>query len=198
MKKFRNILTAGILALTCTISAIGTTIPTSYAEETENADPTIYMDPNGVEFVDYDNTCYFSDANGNVFEFNKIYSISDGVEPPAYISSKAFPKGIVCRPYKGEEEPFYVQDCSKDLSVGDTEGTFVFEGQEYNYDLLPPSMMMFSFSKYILQLSIHIHPVNEVVLSELDFNKDGKINGQDAAILSRYTSGRSGYDKYFK
>ena len=46
---------------------------------------------------------------------------------------------------------------------------------------------------------LHTPNTDETVISaEADINKDGKINGQDAAILSRYTSGRSGYDNYFK
>ena len=30
-----------------------------------------------------------------------------------------------------------------------------------------------------------------------DINRDGKVNGMDAAFLARHTSGWSGYEKYF-
>ncbi len=180
MKKLRTLLTAGILALTSTISAIGA-IPTSYAEDTETT-------ANMIDYVDYDSTCYFSDANGTVFEFNKIYSIEEGYEFTFVDAETLFCKGVICRPYTGTEKPFYVMDCSKDLSQYDTEGTFTYEGNEYNYKLFPPAKMFPSLRRKILKMVVHILPVNEKEIARYDYNRDGNIDIRDSILFNQRIS----------
>lgn len=179
MKKLRNMLTAGIIALTTSISAMSA-IPTSYAGRqlpnmaTENA----------VEYVNYSSPSYFSDKQGNVFEFYKIYSFEDGYEFTNKDLSYSFCKGVVCKPYKGEERPQYVMDLRReDLNTWDEEGTFEFEGKEYPYSIVPPAQRIYSDCQGILLMIVHGIPCTADDIACYDVDKDGKIDIRDSILF---------------
>jgi hypothetical protein len=173
----------GIIALATTICTMAIPATTSYAEETTTNNNVKYVD-----YVDTENTCYFSDTNGTVFEFDKIYSIEEGSEFTFVNAETSFCKGVICRPYKGTEKPFYVQDCSKDLSKYDTEGTFTYEGNEYNYKLFPPAKMFPSLRRKILKMIVHVLPVNEKEIARYDYNRNGQIDLVDSIFFNKQIS----------
>lgn len=171
----------GIIALASAVSTVGLIPTTSYAK---NAYPYMAHE-NAYEYIDYEGTCYFSDPDGNVFEFNKIYSIEEGYDFYREIHKTNFAKGVVCRPYKGEKKPFYVMDCSQNLSTINNEGSFEYEGQEYSYSLIPPAKMVGSYSDLLMKLIIHLEPWDSNYIACLDYNKDGKLMIQDAILYNQ-------------
>lgn len=171
---------------------LGSTFMTSFAMNT--AAELSFQDctnPNGEEFVDYDHPSYFygpNDSEGDSpWEFYKIYSFADGIEPCAEAIAKGNCLGVVCKRCTGSTEGKFIMKYD-DMFATDQEGEFWFEDQVYQYDILSPQYMYRTYTYWMMDLIVHnIEPTYDLI-QNFDMNKDGVIRVDDVVKYNRLFS----------
>ena len=149
------------------------------------------IDDGYVEYIDTD-PCYFEDMDGNIWSFDKIYVLEEGEEFNQYVAENYTCEGVICHLYKGEETPWYVQPYNETLYTNDTDGTFEYEGTEYQYNLksnieLEPTDRTLLYRQILGYKEDVDNPLENLQLR--DFKKDGKINITDVVLFNkRYMS----------
>jgi len=137
---------------------------------------------------------YFEDQYGNWWEFYKVYEVKQGKEFDDFVVEHGDAIGVVCKLYEGEKDPNYVLPYNDELYTHDTEGTFTYNGVEYQYDITP-NVEMNSNIRWALYRKIlgYVLPDDDLTNSQLiqkyDYKKDGKIDIADVVIFNkRYMS----------
>lgn len=157
---------------------------------TVSAQPTTHTDAattskTSHEEVAWDFPRYFSSEDGTVYRFYEIYDVEDG--------STLNPSSVCREPSKGimaevidetVEKPFYVQRY-ENMSKGDTEGTFSFNGEEYQYNLVSPERLRREHREMMEKTIVHILPTDPTKIAYFDYSKDGRLMVNDLVLLNR-------------
>ena len=171
---------ATAVAAAITAATLTATATMTHAEDTEVAEKsrTSYED------IAWDSPRYFTNSDGVVFKFYEIYDIEDGEELDYHIVGRELSKGIFAEVYEDEEKPFYVQDFNK-LNEWDKEGTFIYNGEQYNYNLVCPSKLTRDHRILLENMIVHKVQTNPQRVSYFDYSKDGVIRINDLILLNR-------------
>lgn len=173
-------LATAIASALCCVSAVAT-MSTTHADDTTQAST---KSKTSHEVVDYTSTRYFSTPDGVIFEFCEIYDVEDGEVLESWMRGREYSKGIYAKVYEGENEPFYVQKYET-LDTWDSDGTFTFNGEEYNYSLVPASMLRLEHRTLLEGIIVHKYALNPQRMAYFDYSKDGKIMVNDLVLLNK-------------
>lgn len=192
MKKttLRKLLTG--LTISATMAVSLSTGFVSNAEEDFDYNSYEDLESDTYEYVDPKSACYFKDQYGNIWEFFKVYDVNQGEEFDDFVVEHGNAKGVVCRLYTGEEDPFYVLPYDEDFfSAHNTEGTFTYNGVEYQYDITPNAEMDVNI-RWALYRKIlgYVLPDDDettlYLIKHYDYKKDGQINIADVVLFNKY------------
>ena len=184
MKKRNNFQSwlATAIASAITVATVMTvTMPTAHADET---DTVVTKSKTSHEVIDDTNVKFFSTPDGVIFEFNEIYDVEDGQNLEIWQRGREYSKGIYARVYESENEPLYVQEYETLDSWG-TDGTFTFNGEEYNYNLVPPSKLRLEHRVLVEDLILSKLLVSPQKLAYFDYSKDGIFKVNDLVLLNQ-------------
>ena len=158
-------------------TVIAGTMPTVHADETSIKSKTSH------EVVDDSSSRFFSTPDGVIFEFYEIYDVEDGQRLESWMRGREFSKGIYAKVYESENEPFYVQKYET-LDTWDNDGTFTFNGEEYQYHLAPASMLRLEHRTLLEDLILHKRSTTPQALAYFDYSKDGRLLVNDIVHLN--------------
>ena len=189
--RFTKNLMAVFATFTCTALLLTNALSVALAVDEANVQ----------EYVDTENTCYFQDPNGNIWEFDKIYELKDGEEVTTHLLEYGEGKGVICRPYTGEQAPWYVQPYNEKLYSFDTEGSFEYNGNSYDYMIMPATQITVTDKSMLYRQILGYKMTDDERIQNIqfcDFKKDGEINIADIVLLNKlYMSTPSNFCTYY-
>jgi hypothetical protein len=177
-----------VIATALTLSSVNGII--SYAENFDTDSYVELTDNEMCDYIDWNVTNYFRDPYGNMWEFNRIYSINKNEEFDYWKIVNSVAKGVECRLYSGEADPYYVLPYDERIYTADTDGTFVFKDKEYKYNIIPNSEMSVNVRLALFRSILgYVLPEDDTTNIELlqnyDFKKDGVINIFDVVLFNK-------------
>lgn len=136
------------------------------------------------EYVD-EASKYFEDPQGQIWRFSNIYALEEGTEPTDINLSLMYSKGVVCEKYtKSEDSSVYVQKYES-MFTWDTEGTYEYNGETYEYNLVSPDRLSIKDVMVLEQLIVNHIPTTSTWLKYYDYSKDGMFKINDLILMNK-------------
>lgn len=182
MKKRNNSKATNNWLATAVAAALTLCCTTVSAQPTTHADAAFSKTAH--EVVDWEHPKHFTNSVGGVFEFYDVYLLEEGQNLTYSMLGREPSCGIIWQATDYSQVSSYILEYDT-MFTWDTEGTFSFNGEEYEYNLVPAAELTRAHREMIEKTIVGILPDTPEKLSYFDYSKDGRLLVNDLVLLNK-------------